>query len=266
MDRIRLSLAAAAAVVVAVGVVGVVGLNLMPRQGGLGPGASLTTTPSASVSATLVATPPPTLGGSVEVDPKWGDYSIGRHHQYVDGVAFTVLIPGRGWEPTVPRGISMPALDGQARISVNRSYHGPQDAEAMIYWTSPFGALYTDPCQKVLGTSAEQPIAELASVVAAAPGTELVSGPSDVTLGGRSAKFIALRVSEDMGCSPGYFFSWDSFPGGALWLGADVGDTIRVWIVDLGGRNLFIAAETRADAEAGAGSDVREIVESIQFE
>ena len=51
---------------------------------------------------------------------------------------------------------------------------------------------------------------------------------------------------------------------GAFWPGTDVGDKIRVWIVDVGGTRLFIEAETK---EAGRDIDqeITRIVESIRF-
>jgi hypothetical protein len=258
MNRVGVALAAAAVVVAAAGVIG---LNMLPGRGRPGPSGSAGTGLS-EPSATAYAS----FRNGAAVDPFLYDYSVGRHDETVDGIHFSVNIPGHGWGPVGPNGTPMPVLDGLARISINRSYHGPQGAEATIYWTSPFGALYTDPCQKLLGASADGSIDELASVVAAAPGTNLVTGPSNVTIDGRPAKFLALTVREDMGCNPGYFFSWDQYRGGALWTGTEVGDTIRVWIVEVDGMRLFIAAETHPDAEAAADVDVRVIVGSIQFE
>ena len=42
----------------------------------------------------------------------------------------------------------------------------------------------------------------------------------------------------------------------------DVGDTIRVWIVAVGGKRLFIAAATKA---GGLEKEIQQIVESIRF-
>ena len=50
-----------------------------------------------------------------------------------------------------------------------------------------------------------------------------------------------------------------------MWTDTDVGDTIRVWIVDVHGTRLFIEAETKQ----GAGvveREITKIVRSIRFE
>ncbi len=60
----------------------------------------------------------------------------------------------------------------------------------------------------------------------------------------------------------------------------DVGDTIRVWIVEVHGTRLFIAGEVHADTgqdasdenvwtaaeKAALGQEIEQIVDSIQFE
>ena len=107
--------------------------------------------------------------------------------------------------------------------------------------------------------------ADLAAAVATAPGTELVTGPSNVTLGGRPAKHVALTVRKNVGCDPGFFYSWRGAKVGASWQAPWDGDTIRVWIVDVDGTRLFIEAVTR-QAAGGQKREAEQIVESIRFE
>jgi len=86
--------------------------------------------------------------------------------------------------------------------------------------------------------------------MARAPGVKLVKGPTRVTVGGRPARHVVLTVRRELGCDPGYFFSWqpsapDGECWGACWLETNVGDTISVWIVeDVDGRRLVIEAVT----------------------
>jgi hypothetical protein len=147
-------------------------------------------------------------------------------------------------------------------ISLNKSYVGPQDAEAIIYWTSFPDGDYADLCTRLLAPSIGRSAADLAAAVATAPGTGLVKGPSDVTLGGHPAKHVVLTVRKSVGCNPGFFYTWRAVIGGAFWLATGVGDTIRVWIVPVGGTRLFIAAATREDANE---RQVKQIVESFRF-
>ena len=107
---------------------------------------------------------------------------------------------------------------------------------------------------------------DVAFAVSTAPGIEVVSGPSDVTVGGRAAQHVVLVVLKDLGCDPGYFYTWRDRTTGALWPSTNVGDTIRVWIVEVRGTLLFIEAETTTQANAQLEHEIERIVGSIRFE
>jgi hypothetical protein len=184
-----------------------------------------------------------------------GGLSISRR---VEGVPFSFRVPAAGWETF-------------GTISINKSIVGPQDAEAIIFWTSfPDGDDIrpddADPCADLLGSNAGPTAADLAAAVSTAAGTELVAGPSDVTVGGYPAKHVVVRVREDVGCDPGYFYTWQDMEWGALWPATGVGDTIRVWIVDVDGTRLFIEAETNEDADSDLEREIQQIVGSIRFD
>ena len=63
-----------------------------------------------------------------------------------------------------------------------------------------------------------------------------------------------------------FFYTWQDVEEGALWPMTSVGDTIRVWIVDVGGTRLFIEAETSKQAGSDLEQEIRQIVESIRFD
>ena len=179
--------------------------------------------------------------------------STGRITRTVDGVPFSFSVPSGGWE-----------LFGT--ISVNKSIVGPQGAEAMIFWTSfPKGG-NADLCAGLVDSSIDSNAVDLAAALATAPGTELIAGPSDVTIGGVPAKHVVLAVREDAGCDPGYFYTWQDVTWGALWPETTEGDTIRVWIIELEGTVLFIEAETTSEADTGLKREIDQIIESIRFE
>jgi hypothetical protein len=192
---------------------------------------------------------------SPEFSPRRADFAIGRHEVGVDGTPLSFYVPASNWEPG-------PRPELEYRVSITKSTSGPQDAELMIYWTRfPEGG-YAVPCPYIASQPASSSVADLATAVATAPGTELVSGPIDVTLGGFPSREIVVLVRESLGCGPGYFYTWEVTKGGAFWLTTEPGDTIRVWIVDVDGAIVFIAGETRP----GAGDEqIRQIVESMQF-
>ena len=50
-----------------------------------------------------------------------------------------------------------------------------------------------------------------------------------------------------------------------MWMESTVGDTIRVWFVDVDGTRLFIEAETSIRADAALEREIERIVGSIRF-
>jgi hypothetical protein len=183
------------------------------------------------------------------------------------GVRFSFRVP-KGWErfSTIPTKKSP-----GGPISLNKSTEGPQDAEAIIYWTSFPAGDHADPCARELTPSIGRSAASLAAAVSTAPGTELVKGPLNVSVGGYPAKRVVLTVREDVSCHPGFLYTWQAVSGGAFWT-TSVGDTIRVWIVPVAGTRfykrtrLFIAAATKEDADAMLKREVEQIVGSFRFE
>ncbi len=200
-------------------------------------------------------------GASSRIVIKVFDPLVARHAVTEEGVPFSFRVP-TGWER-----FSSISTDKSAGgpISINKSIAGPQDAEAIVFWTSFPDGDYADPCARLLSPPVGSSAADLAAAVSTAPGTELLTGPSNVTLGGRPAKRVALTVRKDVGCDPGFFYTWRDVYGGALWPKTRVGDTIRVWIVDLHGARLFIEAETTKEPSY-LEPEVQRIVESIRFE
>jgi hypothetical protein len=165
----------------------------------------------------------------------------------------------------VPFSFSLQAGDSWERFgstSINKWISGGQDAEAIIFWNTLPSAENTDRCAPLVGAS----LADLAAAMASAPGTELVAGPSDVTVGGRAAKHVVVRVREDVGCDPGFFFTWPAVDNAAMWLDTVPGDTIRVWIVDVDGTPFVIEAETRSEVGSDLDEEIQQFVDSVRFE
>jgi hypothetical protein len=183
------------------------------------------------------------------------------------GVTFSFRVPKTvgwsGWERF--RSVPTDTSPG-GPVSLNKSIVGPQGAEAIIYWTSFPDGDHADPCARLLSPPIGESAADLAAAVSTAAGTKLVKGPSDVTVGGRPAKHVVLTVRENVGCDPGFFYTWRDANLGALWSRTSVGDTIRVWIVDVDGTRLFIAAATTEQASSGLKKEIQQIVQSIRFE
>ena len=153
----------------------------------------------------------------------------------------------------------------EGRLGISKSILGPQGAEAIVFWTSFPEGYRSEPCAYLANRRIGRSTADLAAAVAKAPGTRLISGPSNVRIGGLPAKHVVLIVRKDLGCDPGYFFTWYSECWGPCWVETTVGDTIRVWIVNVGGTRLFFAAATTEQADARLKKEINEIVQSIGF-
>jgi len=83
--------------------------------------------------------------------------------------------------------------------------------------------------------------------------------------GGLAARHAVLIVRENVGCDPGFFFTWQDAEVGPLWSRTPVGSTIHVWIVDVGETLLVIEAETSRQADSDLKREVQRIVGSIRF-
>jgi hypothetical protein len=183
------------------------------------------------------------------------------------GVTFSFRAPRAvGWTSWERFRSLSPDRSAGGPISLNKSIVGPQGAEAIIYWTSFPDGDYADACTRLLSPPIGPSVSDLAAAVSTAPGTTLVTGPSDVTLGGHPAKHVVLTVGEKVGCDPGFFYAWRDIRGGALWPTTGVGDTVRVWIVDVDRVRLFIAAATTEQASSGLEKEIQQIIRSIRFD
>jgi hypothetical protein len=78
--------------------------------------------------------------------------------------------------------------------------------------------------------------------------------------------FAAFRVRRNQACQPGYFYRWRPPRSGTSWSGIEVGDTVRIWVVDLGTDRVFIEADTHASASQELATELDQIVASIRLE
>ena len=106
---------------------------------------------------------------------------------------------------------------------------------------------------------------KLAAAVATAPGTVLLKGPTDTAVGGFPAKYVVLAVRRARRLRPRILLHV-ARPQRRCALAEDErGDTIRVWVVDLGRKLLFFEAETTTQASRALEREVQQIVRSIRF-
>ena len=246
---LRVGLVAAAVVIIAV-----IAINLLP--GSPAPGGEPSVTPTPQPTATPEATP------AAFVYPPAGPLAIGRHPLTVQGVPLSFSLPTSGW-----------SVDVNGFIIKDTAVAGTQPA---FLFRSPVN-IYSDPCtQTPLSPPAGPSAADLAAAISTAHGTDATE-PSDVTVGGRAAKYVVLTLPEDSGCfgeDPNHFYLWYNDCAGTPSVNAEncyrygtaAGDTIRLWIIDVDGARLVIEAETRKSASSEVQQELQQIVDSIQFE
>lgn len=238
--------------------------NRIPHLGAVGLGVPALAAAAAVVvgSASAFAT----VRELLFVDPS----AHGKLTRTVDGVRSSLYVPKTGWMngPLEKIGEKATAPVFRAHsLSISKSTLGGQAAEAVIFWAGFRGGGEATPCAKLLPVGADRSRVALAAAVASAPGTKLAGPPRQVSVGGRPATRLVLRVQKDLGCEPGYFFIWPHDPAAAwwgdFWPGTGVGDSIRVWIVDVGGKRLFFEAETKPGHSIE--QEIGDIIRSIRF-
>jgi hypothetical protein len=222
---------------------------------------SAPTTPTAMaapITPTTTAAPitPPTAhqfqAPSTGLPEKRVNIVPGRYAIESDGARFSVKIPD-GWQ-------------NSGNIYLSKNTDDSQGAEAMVLLTSLVDGDHAEPCGQWWGEPDGGSVG-FATSASRAHGTELVTGPTQVTLGGRHAMYVVLTVRRNRGCNPGFFYTWQGWQDcacGAFWAGTEVGDTIRIWIVDVG-RTLVIEADTHGNAGRDLEHQVQQIVGSIDF-
>lgn len=139
------------------------------------------------------------------------------------------------------------------------------DSPNFFFWGVTPDGVYADPCNQVQGEAVGPSAAALADAVALLPGIELVSGPTDVVVGGNPGKQVVVKVPEDIGCPAGSFHLWYDAETGGRWA-SFLNATIRVWIIEVEGATLWIDAETDEDAGPEVDQEIQEIIDSIVFE
>jgi hypothetical protein len=135
----------------------------------------------------------------------------------------------------------------------------------MSFFTSLVDNTFQDPCEHrerspKIGSSP----AALAAALAAIPHTTSTE-PVATAIGQRKATYVELAVQTELPCEPTSFYLWQDSPGGYWWaLGG--GETIRVWIVDVRGQRVAIAARSYPGTGKEAQTEFETILASMAFD
>jgi hypothetical protein len=187
------------------------------------------------------------------VDLQAGDLEPGTRYgasraSDTGAVAFSFVVPEAGW-----------SYDGFELIGHPDS---AQEASVWFYLTSSMysdampitPAVLDDPCVHRGLRTFDASLAGQAEALASIPRTELVSGPTEVTIDSRPGQvvFNASCGAPTIDCS-----NFPSWPG----------ESLREWLIDVNNEIFNIRVQVR---ERSVGSEVeteiQDIVDSIQFE
>jgi hypothetical protein len=243
----KFAIAAAAVVIVAV-----VGINLLPSTGGVGGTAA---SPSRTPTLTPTSSLPP---NPAEYFPPSGELAIGRHSMIREGVRFSIDVAAPGWR-------------SQQGFEFIKGTEGQPDGAGLLFWSTTPDNVYADPCAHTPLTPAASPdIASLATAVSRIPGTQLVSGPTDLTVDGQPAKRTVITVPEDIDCE-GVVKLWydDGMGSEAGRFPTVLPSTMRVWMIDVDGTTVWIDGETYVTSEDTSPTlerEMQEMIDSIVFE
>ena len=243
--------------VAAVLVLALIGIQLFGGGNVGGPGPS----PSQSESPTLAPTPSPSATAAAAFPPA-GAMEVGRHSMTLAGVPLSIELTTAGWTSTDDSGINKGSFEDGA----------PDSASLFLWPDSPPDNVYADPCAHTpLDPPAGPSAAELAAAVSTVAGTELVSGPTAVTVGGYPAQHVVITIPDTIGCAAEQFYLWydsdhPAAPPPGLYRYATARSTIYTWIIDVDGTIVWIEGETFATSGPEAAQEVQQIVDSIQFE
>ena len=251
----RFAVAAAAVVAIAV-----VGINLLPRQGVSGPGASPTATPSPTPSPSPVALHDGALAaGSYLVNPSTHPAWTACPQPTTPGCSDPAAAKSIRFRMTVPEGW---AGIGPAVWLATEEAAPPGGA------TVGFGRgswMHSDPCRDA--PEPDFPVVEVGPTVddfadALADNPKLeVTAPVAVTLGGYSGKYVDLQVPSDISRCPTSYFVWE--PG---IYAQGPSQRWHLWILDVNGVRVVVQSTDYAGTSAQDRADMQAIVDSIQIE
>jgi hypothetical protein len=239
--QLRLLIAVAAVVVVAV-----VGYQLLPRSSVVGPGG-----PTPSPIITPSPTPAPTASPTqAPVVPSAGPLAVGRHDLNLGGVHMTFAIANPGWVSNGDFG-----------------FDNEEEHSGFIVWEDDADGVFSDPCTSTKAPPVGPSAADMANAIAGMSSIELVAGPEAFTIGGKPAQMVMVRMPDPLPCKYDQFYLWydTTFSSHARYA-SKAGNTVRVWIIEVDGKRIQLDGEWEAEAPPAAAGEHSDIDNTIHFD
>jgi len=185
----------------------------------------------------------------------------------VRGEPGTYAFTARGADTPPLAVIDVPA--GYSNFGFFAVWPGERSTEpfrAVQYWT--VHGVFRDPCHRSgsapeSGTSVE----DLASALGAQR-RSVVSDPEAISLDGHDGLYLELRVPSEIDldrCADGYYMFWEGKPGDAPHTAASPGSVERVWLLDVDGHRVALAAIAEPGVPLAQRRELTAMIKSVRF-
>ena len=260
----------------AIAVIVVLGLVLIQKPGGSGgplPSASPNPSPSPALSSTPSSSPAVISPGQIcsATACLTGTLEAGTY-SFAGGLIPAATVTPADLTFTVPAGwttdsgyVSKNALTMQKDLA----HLGPNE---VFFATFPITNVFSDACHPNTMVSAGTTVDQLTSLLVAQKGGRVASAPTNVTLGGVSAKRIQFTVPASVGVETcdngvGLLHFWpdpDGTSNGGICC-SSVGSTDVVYVLHIAGEQFVVMTRQAAGASAADLAELKAIVTSVKI-
>jgi hypothetical protein len=143
--------------------------------------------------------------------------------------------------------------------------NGVDPPNGIAFFVSLVDNTFADPCTQTqttpqLGSTVEA----LATALGEIPDLT-ASNPVQATIAGRAATYVELTIPSSLPCPPDQFYLWQDSANGYEWV-LGLNEVIRVWIVEVQGQRVVIAARSWPGTSDGTKGVLQSILDSMVFD
>lgn len=135
----------------------------------------------------------------------------------------------------------------------------------MAFIVSLVDNTFEDPCTHVQRSPKVGPtVQDLVTALGKIPHTT-ATAPVKTTMAGHDATYVEVAIPAALPCDPSEFYLWQDSPNGYWWV-QGLGETARIWIVEVGGRRVAFLAHAYPGSSADAKAVFQKILDSVVFD
>ena len=135
----------------------------------------------------------------------------------------------------------------------------------IAFFLSVIDDTFADPCaHQPRSPKIGSTVAARAAALTDIPGIS-ATAPVQTSIAGRGSTYVELTIPASLPCAFEQFYLWQDSPGGDWWaLGPN--EVWRVWILDVAGQAVTIAARSFPGTSDGSKAELKRILDSMVFE